>query len=225
MPSASPSVVHRSFDIRWLLFSRSTRLENRGSPLQGDACGSLSAFGQLGRCWLVPGSGFLLRSDLLIVATVAGVASRSLRAATRWPSANLDPPPPTARELRIGAEQERLNNPVSAGVGLRPRLASTDRPRLGGGPVASSLMRCGEAVMRWLAERSLPDPRSPLRPSLVRPSLRAAARNQPPGSAGQQGWRISRCGGPCGGGRVRPRGRARWRRHPPVRPGTRGSCR
>jgi len=59
--------------------------------------------------------GFLLRPDLLIVVTVGGVVSRALRVGFADGCATLDTPPPTARELRIEAEQERLDNPVTAG--------------------------------------------------------------------------------------------------------------
>src|SRR5690348_18117118 len=81
-----------------------------------------------------PGFTFLLRPDLLIVVTVAGIASRTLlrRAASRWPPAILDPIPATARELGIGAEQEGLVKPhlcrVLAGPVFRLLARSGSRP-------------------------------------------------------------------------------------------------
>ena len=58
----------------------------------------------------------LLRPDLFIVVTVGGVVSMALRVAARWPSATIDTTPPTARELRIGAEQERLGKCIHTRV-------------------------------------------------------------------------------------------------------------
>jgi len=58
---------------------------------------------------------FLLRPDLPIVVTVGGVLSRALlrRVGSADAFGTLDRPPPTARGLRIEAEQEGLVNPIS----------------------------------------------------------------------------------------------------------------
>jgi len=94
---------------------------------------------------LCPGLELLLRPDLLIVVTVGGPVSRALRVGfADGLAATIDTAPPTARELRIEAEQERLDNPLLPRGGVRPGPALPAQSRLC--PVALSPSRCWEAV-------------------------------------------------------------------------------